>query len=327
MDSVAGGHIHRTWRVVTSAGDDVVCQSLNEHVFRDLTSVEENLSRIDRHLAGTGVIATQRRTHDGRVHWGDPSGITWRMSDHVAGSRSARGRLDAASTGNAFGRFLRSLDDLPGGPLRSTIPGFHDLDSRIAAFDAHVRADRLGRLRACRDLVASARRLMSDPSVTADLDAMPWRPVHNDAKVDNLLADDRGRALAVVDLDTVMPGSPLFDLGELLRTGAGDAAEDEPDPGRIEIDDARVSAIVAGFLEGAGPVIDAPTRALAGIAGPRMALENAIRFLGDHLDGDRYFAVHRDGHNLDRGRAQLRVATLLLERRGLIDGVVARQTR
>lgn len=318
-----GGHIHATWRVTTSAGDDLVCQALNEHVFRDLAAVEENLSRIDRHLSGTGLVPAQHRTASGRVHWTDATGTTWRVSDHVTRASPARGRVDGHATGVAFGRFLRALMDLPNGALRPTIPGFHDLAGRASAFRVHVANDRVGRLHGCRDLVRSAHALLHDSVITTDLGGLPTPAVHNDAKVDNLLADGEGRPVAVVDLDTVMPGSPLFDLGELLRTGVSDAAEDEPDPGRIEVDDDRIAAIVGGFLDGAGPAVDDATRRLAGIAGPRMALENAIRFLGDHLDGDRYFAIARDGHNLERARAQLRLASLLVGRQAVVDRVAA----
>ncbi len=315
-DRLPGGHIHGTWRVRTSGGDDVVCQSVNEHVFRDLAAVESNLDRVDRHLAGTGLVAPLRRTASGAVHWRDDAGTAWRVTAWVEGSFPARGRADAGATAHAFGRFVRALTDLPGPALRETIPGFHDLPGRIATFEAHVAADRVGRLRHCADVVAAARRLLSTGDVAADLGALPATAVHNDAKVDNLLVDADGRPLAIVDLDTVMPGSPLFDLGELLRTGTTDAPEDAADPSSIELDEAAYDAIVAGFGEGVGSALDPLARSLLPIAGPRMALENAIRFLGDHLDGDRYFAVHREGQNLDRARTQLRVAELLVVRGG-----------
>lgn len=312
VEPLSGGHIHGTWRVRTAGGDDVVCQALNGHVFRDLDAVAHNLDRIDRHLGGRGLTAPLRRTADGGVHAVDAGGRPWRVSDFVAGSRPARGVAEPAVVAFAFGQFIRALMDLPGGPLRITIPGFHDLAGRAAAFEAAVAADRQGRARGCADAVARARRLLAEPGVSADRSGLARRTVHNDAKVDNLLVDAAGRPLAVVDLDTVMPGSPLDDLGELLRTGTTDAAEDEPDPAAIGFDPDAAGAIVEGFAEGAGPALDPATRSLAATAGPRMAVENAVRFLADHLDGDRYFAISRPGQNLDRARAQLRVAELLL---------------
>jgi aminoglycoside phosphotransferase (APT) family kinase protein len=309
---LGGGHIHGTWRVRTAGGDDVVCQALNGLVFRDLDAVERNLDRIDAHLADRGLVARLRRTAAGRPHAVDAEGRTWRVSDFVVGSRPARGAAEPGAVAFAFGQFIRALMDLPGGPLLVTIPGFHDLALREAAFETAVASDRLDRLRGCADVVARARRLLAEPGVAADRSGLSTRTVHNDAKVDNLLVDAAGRPLAVVDLDTVMPGSPLDDLGELLRTGTTDAAEDEPDPSRIAFDDAAAATIVEGFAEGAGPALDPAARALIPTAGPRMAVENAVRFLADHLDGDRYFAIIGPGQNLDRARAQLRVAELLL---------------
>ena len=138
--------------------------------------------------------------------------------------------------------------------------------------------------------------------------------MHNDCKLNNLLFDDRtGEALCVVDLDTVMPGTVLFDFGELARTGACPAAEDERDLDRVRVDPELFRALANGFTAGARGLLEQrEIRALA-LAGPLMALENGVRFLTDHLEGDRYFRIARPGHNLDRARAQLRLAARMLE--------------
>jgi hypothetical protein len=149
--------------------------------------------------------------------------------------------------------------------------------------------------------------------------------VHNDCKLNNLLFDDHsGEALCVVDLDTVMPGPVLFDFGELARTAACPAAEDERDLERVRLDSALFGALAAGFVAGARGLLGAEEiRALA-LAGPLMALENGVRFLTDHLDGDRYFRVARPGHNLDRARAQLRLAERMLGAERELRAVFAR---
>ena len=154
---------------------------------------------------------------------------------------------------------------------------------------------------------------------------LPRRVVHNDCKLNNLLFDDHsGEALCVVDLDTVMPGPVLFDFGELARTAACPAAEDERDLERVRLDSALFGALAAGFVAGARGLLGAEEiRALA-LAGPLMALENGVRFLTDHLDGDRYFRVARPGHNLDRARAQLRLAERMLGAERELRAVFAR---
>ena len=144
--------------------------------------------------------------------------------------------------------------------------------------------------------------------------ALPRRVVHNDCKLNNLLLDDRsGEALCVVDLDTVMPGSAVFDFGELARTGACPAAEDERDLARVRLDADLFAALASGFAAGTRGLLEQDEiRALA-LAGPLMALENGVRFLTDHLEGDHYFRIARPGHNLDRARAQLRLAERMLD--------------
>ncbi|HKA14390.1 MAG TPA: phosphotransferase, partial [Myxococcota bacterium] len=203
--------------------------------------------------------------------------------------------------------------------LQETIPRFHDLAGRRAALDEAVRVDAIGHARkVSAELEAverAADRILSAPELAPG--ALPSRVVHNDCKLNNLLLDDgSGEALCVVDLDTVMPGTVVFDFGELARTGACPAAEDERELDRVHVDPALFRALASGFVAGArGLLTAAEIRALA-LAGPLMALENGVRFLTDHLVGDRYFRIARAGHNLDRARAQLRLAERMLETEG-----------
>jgi Ser/Thr protein kinase RdoA (MazF antagonist) len=142
--------------------------------------------------------------------------------------------------------------------------------------------------------------------------------------VNNVLLDARtGEALCVIDLDTVMEGTLLADFGDLVRTAACPAAEDERDLERVRFDPVRFEALARGYLAGAGArLAPAELRALP-LAGPLLALENAVRFLADHVAGDRYFRIHRPGHNLDRARAQLRLAEGMLAAESAAAGVLA----
>ena len=142
---------------------------------------------------------------------------------------------------------------------------------------------------------------------------LPLRVVHNDCKLNNVLFDERtGEALCVIDLDTVMPGSVLADFGDLARTAACPAPEDEPDLARVRVDAQLYAALVRGYLAGTGSLLEPVEIALLPLAGPLIALETGIRFLTDHLAGDVYFRIHRPGHNLDRARVQLRLTEQLL---------------
>lgn len=346
-DRLGDGHIHATWLVETEQdrrdGQDgrdgsrprtrVVAQSLNAHVFPDLAACERNLRRIDAHLgdhhlgdhAVGGVrVPRLRRTVAGRVQWTDGDGATWRVSDYAEDTRAgttARDADEASEAARAFGAYVCALASLPGGSLEDTIPRFHDLPRRVGQLDDAIRADRVGRLGGCTSEVKAATDVVGRVDALLEaLPPLPVRTVHNDAKVANVLFDRAtGAAAYVVDLDTTMDGTVLADVGELLRTASTVWPEDTADLAGLQVDDDRVEAVVRGFLRGSGDMLTPPERAALPAAGPLMAAENAVRFLADHLDGDRYFAISDPAHNLRRARAQLRVASLLLERCDLVE--------
>ena len=172
----------------------------------------------------------------------------------TSGPASAAQALEAA---RAFGRFAASLADLPPPPLRTTIPGFHDLALRRAALEAAVREDAHGRARGLAREIDGARAVAQRIAAAQDEDALPRRAVHNDCKLNNLLFDaERDEALCVVDLDTVMEGALLHDFGELVRTATNARPEDEPDPDTVQPDLALHEALARGYLEGVGRADD-----------------------------------------------------------------------
>jgi aminoglycoside phosphotransferase (APT) family kinase protein len=218
---------------------------------------------------------------------------------------------EARATARAFGRFLAQLLDLPGPPLHETIAAFHDTPARLAAFERAVAADRVGRAASCRaeiDALLERRAVASALAVPAARGEIPVRPTHNDAKIANVLFDRAtGDALCVVDLDTVMPGLSLHDFGDLARSGISDSAEDERDLSRVVVRVPFFEALARGFVEGAGEALSPAERSLLATGAEVIVYEQAIRFLGDHLDGDRYYRTTRPGHNLDRARNQIRL--------------------
>ena len=321
VTAVSGGHIHRT--IAVEAGPHrLVCQAVNERIFRDLDACEENLRRIDDHLRTQAAVRvpTLRRTERGRVQHRSSTGTAWRVADFAAGTVAgtvARTANEAGRAAHAFGTYARVLYSLPGGPLRPTLPGFHALAVRVGHFEAVVAADPLGRLAEAHSSVGVARRLHAIVvPVSNEIATLPVMSVHNDAKVANLRFDARsGEARYVVDLDTTMPGSVLFDLGELLRTAAVDAPEDTVDLDSIRVHTDRAAAVIAGYAEGACAALDERSHQLLPFAGPLMTLENATRFLTDHIEGDPYYAITYEGQNLARAKAQLRVTEELLDAR------------
>ena len=314
---IGTGHIH-----ATVVADGVVYQRINTDVFGDLETLADTTARVSEHLRArrTANVAVPApvRTTTGDLLWRAPDGAVWRATEEVPDVEAtpvARSAAEAEEAARAFGAFVAALADLPGPALRDAIPRFHDFAWRRAQLAAAVAADRLGRRHACRSVVADAEVLaaeVADALSAVGADGLPPRVVHNDAKIANVLFRD-GRAVAVVDLDTVMVGTLLADLGELLRTGATSAAEDEPDVASVELDHERIAAIVTGFLDGLGGLATPAELTALPYSGAWLATENGLRFLADHLDGDRYFGADRPEHNLDRARAQLRLGALLLD--------------
>jgi Ser/Thr protein kinase RdoA (MazF antagonist) len=154
-------------------------------------------------------------------------------------------------------------------------------------------------------------------------ESLPIRITHNDCKINNVLLDaETGEGLCAIDLDTVMDGTVLADFGELVRTASCQSAEDEAGLREMAIELDFVRGVARGYLSGVGAILTPQELNALPLAGSLMALENAIRFLTDHLSGDVYFRTHREAQNLDRARAQLRRVELLEAQRDAIREIV-----
>jgi Ser/Thr protein kinase RdoA (MazF antagonist) len=268
---------------------------------------------------------------DGSPFHVDAAGGVWRTFRFLEGTRgfdAIESPAQAFEAARAFGAFAAMLADLPPPPLHATIPHFHDLGRRLEAFEAAVRSDAYGRAVAAGAEVTALRQSIADLErelAALDVAALPRRVVHHDCKLNNLLFDEEsGEALCVIDLDTVMAGNLLSDFGELVRTGACPAPEDERDLARVHFDLALFEALARGYLAGIGRLLSEHERRALPLAGRLFGLMNAVRFLTDHLTGDVYFRIRREGHNLDRARAQLRLAERMLEHADRMREIVER---
>ena len=209
----------------------------------------------------------------------------------------------AYEAAKAFGEFQSKLADLPGEPLIDTIPDFHNTRMRFESFRSSVEKDQANRVSEVTDLIefAFGREDLSDKIKGDDF---PVRVVHNDTKLNNaLLHKSSGEGMCVVDLDTVMPGCALHDFGDLVRTVACSALEDEVDLDKVRFLPEVFGAIVEGYLESAGDMLEPSEIDHMALAPQVITYELGLRFLADYLDGDLYFKVKRPGHNLDRTRA------------------------
>jgi hypothetical protein len=322
------GHIHDTFRVEMDAGGPrrhSVLQRINESVFPRVPELMENVERVTAHIERQLAHQADRerrvsrliRTRDGRTWIRDNGGDCWRMFAFIEGARSVE-RVETAEqcyrAARAFGEFQRRLITLPGPRLHDTIPDFHHTAKRFAALEQAIAADAARRAATARAEIDFA--LARKPMTRVLLDAgLPERITHNDTKINNVLLDEQtGEALCVIDLDTVMPGLALYDFGDLVRTATSSAAEDERDLEKVFLRMDYYQALVEGYLSSAGPFLSAPERELLAFSGKLITFETGIRFLADHLNGDTYFKVHREGHNLDRCRSQFRLVASIEDR-------------
>lgn len=331
-----GGHINRSWRIETATGAFLL-QRINPAVFTDGAGVLRNMQLVTRHLSSrvAGGADAERRclrlvpSREGYPGVRAVDGAWWRLMHFIAGSvtleRVTRPE-EAWQAGRAFGEFLAALHDLDGDQLGETIPGFRDSARRVRQLDDAVQSDRTNRVADVRaELTAlDARRHYAAvlPPLMAT-GALPRRVAHNDAKSGNVLRDAvTGEALAVVDLDTVMPGTALSDVGDLIRSMASPTDEDERDLDRIVVQPELVDGLAGGYLSAAGAVLTAEERQNFVVAGLVTTYEQAVRFFTDYLEGDHYYTTNRPGQNLDRGRAQLRLLLSLEENRAMLEELV-----
>jgi len=316
------GHINDTFRVEcrTSAGPRlVILQRINHHVFPRPDQLMANIGRVTAHLRSKILAAggdperetltvIPTRAGDAMLQRG---GAFWRAYVFILGARTydvVTSVDQPRQAGRAFGRFQQLLSDLPGEPLHETIANFHHTPARFAQFTAAAEANVADRLRLCEPEVAFALGLEPLTHTVTDAiaaGAVPLRVTHNDTKINNVMLDDAtGAGICVIDLDTVMPGSVLYDFGDQVRTSVGHFAENEQDLSKVYVDLDRYRALVGGYLETAGGFITRAERELLPIAGTLITFEIGLRFLADYLAGDVYFRTHRPHENLDRARTQ-----------------------
>lgn len=327
------GHINDTYRLTFDEGGAhrrYILQRINSGVFHDPLALLDNMERVLAHLKGK--VSDQRRVlhpvpaRDGKAYWKDSSGEYWRAADYIEGTVthfSVRTAKQAYEAAKAYGRFQSMLADLPGPRLKETIPGFHDTPKRLADFRMALKVDTVGR---AKEAARETEFVLEHAGIAARLGkGMPERVVHNDTKVDNVLFDKAtGEGLCVIDLDTVMPGLPLHDFGDLVRSAVSTLAEDSTDLSKLKISKPIFDGLARGYLETAGGFLSPDEVGLLAFSGRLIAYELGIRFLTDFLNGDTYFKIHHPKHNLERCRVQFRLVELLGEAEEELQAAVSR---
>lgn len=335
------GHINDTYRVVYDVdGREVhyLHQRINKTIFQNVPALMENIGRVTRHqrkkIEKSGGTDLDRRvltlvpTVDGKDFYVDAAGDYWRtyvFIEDALGYDVVENTAQAFEAAKAFGEFQCQLADLPG-RLHDTIPDFHHTRSRFDTLMKAVEEDPFNRAAGVKADIefATSREEMVD--VVIDLMAageLPERGTHNDTKLNNVLIDTAtGKGLCVIDLDTVMPGSVLYDFGDMVRSTANLAAEDESDLSKVDMKIEYFEALARGYLETASGFLIPKERELLPFSGKLITFEIGLRFLTDWLQGDVYFKTHRPGQNLDRCRKQFKMVQSMEEQMDAMQKVV-----
>ncbi len=328
------GHTNDTFAVIFQQADGsrrrYILQRMNHEIFKDPEALMENINNVTSFLRKKIVEAggdPERETlnvvpaKDGKSFFKDSIGSYWRGYVFIEGATSydkVEKPEHFYQSAVAFGNFQKLLADYPAATLHETIPDFHNTTVRFETFKKAVQEDVMGRAKDVQAEIDFAMAREEDASVLMNMlkkGELPLRVTHNDTKLNNIMIDDKtGKGICVIDLDTVMPGLALNDFGDSIRFGANPAAEDEKDLSKVWMELSLFESFTKGFLEACGNSLTDNEIEMMPMGAKLMTFECGIRFLTDYLQGDTYFKVHREGHNLDRCRTQFKLVADMEEK-------------
>lgn len=321
------GIINTTYCVTDADGKRYVIQKINTAVFKAPREVMRNTvcvtdwirNRLREEGKPNQPVLHFLQTADGEFLYETEEGEFWRCSELIEG---ATAHVHVTETkllyeaAKGYGDFVRLTDGYPAQTLSEVLPDFHNTAKRYEAFLQAVEADVAGRASEVEkeiNYLKSFEAMAGQVVEMLEKGELPLRVTHNDTKLSNVLLDDiTGEAVCVIDLDTVMPGTVLYDFGDAIRSGAASAAEDEPNLDKVNFMPERYRAFRDGFLEECGEILTDVERNNLKLGAKIILFEQALRFLTDHLNGDTYYKTAFPGHNLVRTRTQIRLLAQLV---------------
>jgi Ser/Thr protein kinase RdoA (MazF antagonist) len=322
------GHINDTFflKNVEAGQPDYLLQRINHSIFTNVEKLTDNMRRVTEHLKSKVVktggdpfkeVMTLIPTSNGKYFYKDSTGNYWRMFYFLSNTNSydvVETEKQAYEGGKAFGRFQAMLADIPAGEMFEVIPNFHNIQMRLQHLHEAIANDVCNRVASVTaeleivDAYANAMQYFQQPEQVA---VLPKRVIHNDTKFNNVLLDGNDEAQCVIDLETVMDGYVAYDFGDAIRTIINTTTEDEADLSKIQLNMPLFEAYVQGYLKEAAKFLtDAEVHSLmkGALLLPYM---QAVRFLTDYINGDTYFKIKFEGHNLQRAKAQFQLFNLL----------------
>ncbi len=322
-----------------SASEKYIIQRINTDVFQDADALMENIERVTEFLKKK-IIAeggnpergtlTVVKTIDGKPYYKLDDDNVFRVYLFIGKTHTIEDDKtpdDMYNAGKGFGKFQQMLADFDAESLNETIVDFHNTPKRVEALKQAIAEDRAGRADSVRAEIDFALKNAEFSDVVVkgiESGEIPLRVTHNDTKINNILYDEQsGEAIAVIDLDTVMPGSMLYDFGDALRMGASTAAEDEINLDAVRFDKECFEAFARGYLAETKSVMSPMELELLPFSVKLLTYECGIRFLTDYLNGDVYFKIQRENHNLDRARNQFKLVAEIAKIEGELKDIVS----
>ena len=321
------GHINDTYAAYFKKCDGMIhryiLQRINHNVFKNPEKLMKNILGVTSYIRMKIIKAggdPDRETlnlipsKDGKCYYRSSCGDYWRgyiFIENADTYQVVENLNHFYNAGKTFGRFQKLLDGYPAQSLYETIPDFHNTKKRFEVFLKSVESDVINRAEGVKAEIEFVRERGEETSTLIGLlqeGKLPLRVTHNDTKFNNVMIDNKtGEGICVIDLDTVMPGLSLYDFGDSIRSGANPAAEDEKDLSKVCMDLELFEQFTRGFLEYTGEFLTPLELEYLPFAAKIMTFECGIRFLADYLDGDTYFKIQREEHNLDRARTQFKM--------------------
>lgn len=338
------GHINDTFAAYYRRADGSeyrnIMQRINNEAFKDPIGLMNNISGVTeflREIIRKRGGDTERETmtvipaQDGKNYYLDENGCYWRsyiFVEQTLSLQTIENDQDFYNCGTSFGNFQRLLADYPAAELTEPIPHFHDTKDRFRLLKEAVEADKFGRAASVQKEIDFAFAREKDAAEIVDqIEAgiIPLRVTHNDTKLNNILIDEAtGDGICVIDLDTIMPGAACYDFGDSIRFGANTAAEDEKDLSKVTMSLHLFEVFAKGYLSVAKDFLTPAEAKSLAIGAKLMTYECGIRFLTDYLNGDVYFKVHYEGHNLDRCHTQFKLVEDMEQKMPEMQAIVAK---
>jgi len=333
VESLTSGLINNTWKV-SSEGKDYIVQRINDQVFRKPFGVAENIRMIDEYLKEHSpsylFVSPVSNLHGNDIYF-DPERGYFRVFPYIKGSHT----INVVSNPNQafqaalhFGKFTRLLSGFNAELLNITIPDFHNLTLRYHQFETALNNGDRDRIKQSAHLIAEIKKyagIVESFEKIRQNRMVKQRVTHHDTKISNVLFDDQGKGLCVIDLDTVMPGYFISDVGDMMRTYLSSANEEEKDFDKIDVREDFFKAIVNGYLSSMGDELTSEEQGLILYSGLFLIYMQAIRFLADYFNRDVYYGTRYEDQNFVRAGNQLILLKRLDEKTDPLQKIIARE--